>query len=94
MTSSHEVEHLRKFHNLGERFQFIFDLEGVQSARVLHYAIGPGGCSIPNGLSVEEQRKIVAEYQAKWREESCLGTISRLRSRARTDRYLVSRTQR
>jgi hypothetical protein len=37
---------------------------------VLQYAIWPGGCSITDGLSVEEQRKIVAEYQAKWREES------------------------
>lgn len=37
---------------------------------MLRYAIWPGGCSIPNGLPIEEQRKIVAEYQAKWREES------------------------
>jgi hypothetical protein len=30
----------------------------------------PGGCAIPDGLSLEEQRKIIAEYQGKWREES------------------------
>jgi hypothetical protein len=65
-----EIEHLSKFHKLDEGFQFILHLEGVQSARVLRYAVWPGGCSILNGLSVEEQRKIVAEYQAKWREES------------------------
>jgi hypothetical protein len=65
-----EMEHLNEFHKLDERFQFIFQLGGVQSARVLRYTIWPGGCSIPYGLSVEEQRKIVAEYQAKWREES------------------------
>jgi hypothetical protein len=65
-----EIEHLREFHRLDEGFRFTFQLGGVQSARVLCYAIWPGGCSIPDGLSVEEQRKIVADYQAKWREES------------------------
>jgi hypothetical protein len=70
MDLSCEIEHLGEFHKLGEGFQFILHLDAVQSARVLRYAIWPGGCSIPDGLSVEEQRKIVAEYQAKWREES------------------------
>src|ERR1700735_276350 len=65
-----EIEHLRVFHKFNERFRFILHLDGVQSARVFRYAIWPGGCSIPDGLSVEDQRKIVAEYQAKWREES------------------------
>ena len=70
MDLSCEIEHLSEFHKLGEGFQFILHFEGVQSVRVLRYAIWPGGCSIPDGLSVEEQRKIVVEYQAKWREES------------------------
>jgi len=70
VTLSCEVEHLRSFHNLDEGFRFILRLDGVQSARVLRYAIWPGGCSIPVGLSREEERKLVAEYQAKWREES------------------------
>ena len=65
-----EIEHLSKFHKLDEGFQFILHLESVQSARVLRYAVWPGECSILEGLSVEEQRKVVAEYQAKWREES------------------------
>ena len=65
-----EIEHLRTFHRLGEGFQFILQLKGVQSARVLRYAIWPGECSIQDGLPTEEQRKLVAEYQAKWREES------------------------
>jgi hypothetical protein len=69
-----EIDHLREFHKLDEDFQFNLHLGGVQSARVLRYAIWPGGCSISNGLSVEEQRKIVAEYQAKWREESASWT--------------------
>lgn len=70
MSISCEIEHLREFYKCEQGLKFDLHLEGVQSARVLGYSIWPGGCSIPNGLSVEEQRKIVAEYQAKWREES------------------------
>lgn len=70
MDLSCENERLSEFHKLDEGFQFILHPERVQSARVLRYAIWPGGCSIPDGLSVEEQRKIIAEYQVKWREES------------------------
>ncbi|HMI54272.1 MAG TPA: hypothetical protein VK525_22375 [Candidatus Saccharimonadales bacterium] len=65
-----EIEHLRVFCQLDEGFQFVFRLEGVQSARVLRYATWPGECPTLEGFSFEEQRKIVAEYQAKWREES------------------------
>jgi hypothetical protein len=70
MVVSCEIEHLRSFHRLGEGYEFILSLEGVQSARVLRYAIWPGECSSQAGLSYEEQQKVVAEYQAKWREES------------------------
>jgi hypothetical protein len=70
MDLSCEIQHLNVFHNLGEHFQFTLHFDGVQSARVLRYAIWPGGCSVPDGLSVEDQRKIVTEYQSKWREES------------------------
>ena len=70
MDLSCEIEHLREFNKLDDRYQFILHLEGVESARVLRYAIWPGGCSIPDGLPVDDQRRIVAEYQAKWREES------------------------
>jgi len=74
MALSCEIEHLREFHKLDEEFRFVLNLEGVQSARALRYAIWPGGCAIPEGLSIEQQRKIVAEYQAKWREESVCWT--------------------
>jgi hypothetical protein len=74
MTLSCEIGHLREFHKLDEGFRFLLNLKGVQSARVLRYAIWPGGCSISDGLSVEQQRQIVAEYQAKWREESASWT--------------------
>lgn len=72
MTLSLEIAHLSKFHKFDKGHQFIFHLDGVQSARVIRYAIWPGGCSIPDGLSIEDQGKIVADYQAKWREESGL----------------------
>ncbi len=65
-----EIKHLNEFHKLDEGFEFILHLQGVQSARVLRYAMWPGGCSIPDGLAIEDQRKMVADYQAKWREES------------------------
>lgn len=70
MTVTCEIEHLREFYKLDGSFQFVLSLGAMQSARVISYAVWPGGCSIPHGLSVEEQRKIVDEYQAKWREES------------------------
>jgi len=65
-----DIEHLRSFHQLNEGFQFVLRLEGVQSARVSRYAIWPGTFSVPAGVSREEESPLVAEYQAKWREES------------------------
>lgn len=65
-----EIEHLRSFHHFNDGFKFILGLEGVQSARVVRYAIWPSGCSIPAGIAREEERKLVEEYQSKWREES------------------------
>jgi hypothetical protein len=70
VTFACEIEHLRSFHHFDDGFKFILALEGVQSARVVRYAIWPGGCSIPPGISREEERKLVVEYQSKWREES------------------------
>lgn len=57
MNLSCEIEHLRTFHKLDEGFQFVLHLEGVQSARLLCYAIWPGGCSIPEGISVEDHAR-------------------------------------
>lgn len=70
MTMICDIEHLRLFHEFNEGFQFIIQFEGVKSARVLRYAIWPGGCSIPDGLSREAEQELIAEYQAKWRQES------------------------
>jgi len=65
-----ESDHLLEFHNLPLDLQFLLRLDGVQSARVVHYSIWPGEFSVPDGVAHEEQSRLVAEYQSKWREES------------------------
>jgi hypothetical protein len=65
-----EIEHLRLFHNFPEGWQFILNLEEVQSARIARYAVWPGEFSIPKGTSRAEESRMIAEYQSKWREES------------------------
>lgn len=65
-----EIQHLRVFHQLDAGFQFVLQLDGVQSARVSRYEIWPGECSIPPGSSREVESRLIAEYQAKWREQS------------------------
>ncbi len=79
MTSNHlertitlhlESDHLLEFHNLPLDMQFLLRLDGVQSARVLQYAVWPGEFSVPAGASGEEEARLIAGYQSKWREES------------------------
>jgi hypothetical protein len=65
-----ESDHLLEFHNLPLNMQFLLRLDGVQSARVVHYAVWPGEFSSPTGLAPEEAARLVAEYQSKWREQS------------------------
>ena len=65
-----EIRQLSHFHKLGEGFQFLLHLDGVQSARALHYAKWPGEFSVPSESSREEERRLISEYQSKWREES------------------------
>ena len=65
-----EIENLRVFYQWPLDMQFIFRLDGVHSARVVKYSIWPGTFAVPPGASKEEQERLVAEYQAKWREES------------------------
>ncbi|MFZ0821931.1 MAG: hypothetical protein WAM91_17850 [Candidatus Acidiferrales bacterium] len=38
--------------------------------RVARYAIWPGKFAVPADVSQNEESRLVAEYQAKWREES------------------------
>jgi len=65
-----ESDHLLEFHSLPLDMQFLLRLDGVQSARVVHHAAWPGTFSIPDGISQEEQSRLIAEYQSKCREES------------------------
>ena len=65
-----ESDHLLEFHQLPLDMQFLLRLDGVQSARVLHYSVWPGEFSVPAGVSREQESRLVAGYQSKWREES------------------------
>jgi hypothetical protein len=65
-----ESDHLLEFHKLPLDMQFLLRLDGVQSARVVHYAVWPGEFSAPAGVAREEEARLIAEYQSKWREES------------------------
>src|SRR6267143_2405159 len=58
-----ESDHLLEFHNLPLDMQFLLRLEGVQSARVVHYAGWPGEFAVPAGVSPDEQSRLIAEYQ-------------------------------
>ena len=65
-----ESDHLLEFHKLPLDMQFLLRLEGVQSARALHFSVWPGEFSVPSGVSREEESRLIANYQSKWREES------------------------
>ncbi len=65
-----ESDHLLEFHKLPLDMQFLLQLDGVQSARVVHYAVWPGEFSVPAAVAREEQARLIAEYQSKWGEES------------------------
>src|SRR5258708_25007644 len=55
-----ESDHLLEFHNLPLDMQFLLRLDGVQSARVVHFSLWPGEVSIPSGATAEEQSPLVA----------------------------------
>lgn len=65
-----EIAHLRKFHRLPKGLQFRIQLAGVQSARVVRYAMWPGEFKVPAGASRAEEARLTAAYQDKCREES------------------------
>jgi hypothetical protein len=65
-----DVSYIRKFHALPLDMRFIFQLDGVQGVRVVRFVKWPGNFSVPNGVTREEESRLIAEYQAKWREES------------------------
>jgi hypothetical protein len=65
-----EIAHVRKFHKLPKDLQFRIHLAGVQSARVVRYAIWPGEFKVPAGASRAQEARLVTQYQDKCREES------------------------
>lgn len=62
--------YISSFHSFAPDLEFVFQLAGVQSARALRWELWPGGCTLPEGISREEENRLVSEYRAKWREES------------------------
>ena len=59
-----------EFHLLPMDLQIVFQLEQVQSARVVSWDIWPGPKPDLTGVSYDESNRLVAEYRAKWREKS------------------------
>src|SRR3989442_2137888 len=55
-----ESDHLLEFHNLPLDMQFLLRLDGVQSARVVHYAPWPGEFSVPPGVAPQEATRLIA----------------------------------
>ncbi|MES2220571.1 MAG: hypothetical protein V4587_06360 [Acidobacteriota bacterium] len=65
-----DVPYLRDFHHLPVTLRFVLLLDGVKSARIDKSVMWPGDDPILDGASFEEQRRLVKEYQSKWRNES------------------------
>jgi hypothetical protein len=66
-----DVQHLRK--RLGDEptLRFLVRFDGVTSARAVAMVPWPGTVPvIAAGMAVDEQRRLVDQYQSKWREES------------------------
>jgi hypothetical protein len=70
LTFQFHVAHLVDFHQLPVDLSFLFELANVKSARTTRWQKWPGGIVPLEGLPPEEQTKLMAEYQGKWREES------------------------
>jgi len=65
-----EVDYLRSFHNLPEDLTFTLQLEEVTTVRVTKWTVWPGEFVVPKETSRPEEESLIAEYHAKWREES------------------------
>jgi hypothetical protein len=66
-----DVEYVRDFNKLPDGVTFNLYLSGVQSVRSMRYRVWPGAApEIHAGIPRDEQSRLVAEYQSKWREES------------------------
>jgi hypothetical protein len=66
-----DVDYVRDFNKLPDAVTFDLFFSGVQSVRSLQYRVWPGAApDIQVGTPPEEQSRLVAQYQSKWREES------------------------
>jgi hypothetical protein len=65
-----DVFYIREHHALPDSFRFTLGLHGVQSARATRHVPWPGECPVPSGTSRDEESRLIAAYQAKWREDS------------------------
>jgi hypothetical protein len=70
LTLRFDVGYLCDFHDLPEETRFVLKLTGVQSVRSFKSVPWPGVFSVPSGISREEERRLIDDYQRKWREES------------------------
>jgi hypothetical protein len=70
LSLSLDVSYLREHHGLPEDLRFIFFLSGVRSVRAVTFVHWPGPHPDTSGMSMEEQNRLVGEYQTKGREES------------------------
>lgn len=70
VTLRFDVGHIRDFHKLPEDTRLIAVITGVQSVRAVRNVPWPGQFSVPEGSTREQESMLIAEYQAKWREES------------------------
>ncbi len=65
------MDYLQRFLHARDEVRFVFAFEGVQSVRVTTSRPWPGGApELPRSMPYEEQQRAIAEYRAKWREES------------------------
>jgi hypothetical protein len=65
-----DVLYLREFHELPDNMKFILEFHGTRSVGVMKYAVWPGEFSVPEGVSRDEESRLITEYRSKWREES------------------------
>ena len=66
----YRIQHINHFHHWDDDTVVTFTHSSVSSVRCLSNTIWPGSCDIPAGLPASEKRRIVQEYQAKWRQYS------------------------
>jgi hypothetical protein len=59
-----------EFHKLPLDLSIELELSNVQAARVVSWTIWPGPKPDLTGVSYKESNRLVAEYRAKWREQS------------------------